>query len=386
MSATPDTAALDGPRSDDAKSLTSSPPFVEQSLNNSNNSSTALSAPAEASAHQTPVEHRRNRKSWTEEEKRAFWKQKKQEKKERKKATAAARQAAQQAEWEQLTEAEKEARRAAAAELHEARRRAEAALTQRCETQLADPRVPALVFDLSFSWCMTVADTKSTVSQVKFSYSSLRSAGFPFRPVMTSLLGKEEQDTEHEADKQHDVLQALDGFEGFHRFPPQLTQTQHWSTLYPRDKVVFLTADAADVLDTIEPDTAYIIGAFVDHNQYKGLSYAAAQRHGVRTARLPIKESVELGNRCKVLTINHVVDVLIRYVALRDAGTPDWGRAIDEALPIRRAQQEVQGSRKRRRLNANGSTTGSEVEGADGDEEGEDEDEKLNTNIAEGGV
>lgn len=300
--------------------------------------------------HGTPVEHHRNRKSWTEEEKRAFWKQKKQEKKERKKAAAAERLQAQKAEWAALTDEEKETRRVEAVELHERRRRVEAALTQRCEAQLADGRVPALVFDLSFAWCMTVSDTKSTVSQVKFSYSSLRRAGFPFRPIITSLRGKEAADDVHDASSQSEVLQALSNFEGFRRFPPQVTQDEHWSSLFPADKVVFLTADSPDVLTSLEPDTAYVIGAFVDHNNYKGLSYAAAQRHGVRSARLPIKESVQLGNRCKVLTINHVVDVLVAYEALRVAGTPDWGRAIDAALPTRRAQQEVQGSRKRRRL------------------------------------
>ncbi|KPI87030.1 hypothetical protein ABL78_3895 [Leptomonas seymouri] len=309
----------------------------------------------------TPAEHRRNRKSWTEEEKRAFWKQKKQAKKERAKAAVAERQQAQRAEWEALTEEEKEARRAEALAQHEHRRRAEAELMQRCETQLADARVPVLVFDLSFAWCMTVPDAKSTVSQVKFSYSSLRSAGFPFRPVITSLLGKEKSDTEHDAARQHEVLQVLDSFEGFRRFPPQITHDEHWSELFPADGVVFLTADAPDVLTTIEPNTVYIIGAFVDHNQHKGLSYAAAQRHNVRSARLPIKESVELGNRCKVLTINHVVDVLIKYEALRAAGTPDWGKTIDEALPIRRTQQEANGSRKRRRLAANGSVSGGEA-------------------------
>ncbi|KPA83425.1 hypothetical protein ABB37_03059 [Leptomonas pyrrhocoris] len=308
----------------------------------------------------TPAEHRRGRKSWTEEEKRSFWQQKKQAKKERKKATAAGRQEALQSAWETLTEEERATRRAEAAEQHEGRRRAEAQLIQRCEAQLADARVPTLVFDLSFAWCMTVPDTKSTVSQVKFSYSSLRRAGFPFRPVITSLLGKEKADAEHDAAQQQEVLQALSNFDGFRRFPPRVTQEEHWSELFSADSVVFLSADAPDVLTTVEPNTAYIIGAFVDHNRYKGLSYAAAQRHCVRSARLPIKESVELGNRCKVLTINHIVDVLIKYEALRTAGTPNWGMAIDEALPIRRTRQEAQQRRKRSRHAVNGASSADE--------------------------
>ncbi|KAG5498809.1 hypothetical protein JKF63_03098 [Porcisia hertigi] len=301
-------------------------------------------------SHCTSPSHRRQRKLWSEEEMRTFWHKKKLEKKMRKKALAADRQKAQQAEWEHLSDEEKAARRAEAALLHERRRQAEAALLSRCEAHLADPHVPAIVFDLSFAWCMTVANTKSTVSQVKFSYSALRTAGFPFRPVITSLMAKEASDTDHDATAQAAALQPLDGFEGFRRFPPTVTQTQHWSELFPRDQVVFLTADSPHILTSIEPDTAYIVGAFVDHNAHKGLSYASAQRHGVRTARLPIKESVELGNRCKVLTINHVVEVLIQYEQLRAAGTPDWAQAIDKALPTRRTQQVMKARQKRQRL------------------------------------
>ncbi|KAI5689882.1 hypothetical protein MNV84_06060 [Leishmania braziliensis] len=319
---------------------------------------------ATEASHSTLAEPRRQRKLWTEDEKRRFWRQKKLEKRERRKVVAADRQKAQQELWEHLSEEEKKARRTEATLLHERRRQAEAALVSRCEAQLANPHVPAIVFDLSFAWCMTVANTKSTVSQVKFSYSALRTAGFPFRPIITSLMGKEASDTEHDVTAQAAVLQTLENFEGFRRFPPVVTQAQHWSVLFEPNQVVFLTADAPDALTSIDPGTAYIVGAFVDHNAHKGLSYASAQRHGVRTARLPIRESVVLGNRCKVLTINHVVEVLIQYEHLRAAGTPDWAQAIDNALPTRRTRQVMKGRRKRRRVGE----AGSDEERDDGDE------------------
>ncbi|KAG5496768.1 hypothetical protein JIQ42_03601 [Leishmania sp. Namibia] len=318
--------------------------------------------------HNSPTEHRRQRKSWTEEEKRRYWKQKKTEKRERVKAAAAERRQTQQDLWEHLSEEEKEARRSEAALLHERHRQAEEALVRRCEAQLANPHVPAIVFDLSFAWCMTVANTKSTVSQVKLSYSALRTAGFPFRPIITSLMGKEASDTEHDVTAQAAALQVLDGFEGFRRFPPCVTQAQHWSELLAPSQVVFLTADSPHTLTSIDPDTAYVVGAFVDHNANKGLSFASAQRHGVRTARLPIKETVVLGNRCKVLTINHVVEVLIHYEQLRAAGTTDWAQAIENALPTRRTQQATKRRRKRQRVGdaISGDESGDDDEGGDG--------------------
>lgn len=53
--------------------------------------------------------------------------------------------------------------------------------------------------------------------------------------------------------------------------------------------MVVLSADADDVLLTIEPDTVYVIGAFVDHNKYKNLTRNAACHHGARSARLPLQ-------------------------------------------------------------------------------------------------
>lgn len=318
-------------------------------------SSTCIMGPSGASpkppAFNTPAEHRRNRKSWSDEEKRAFWRQKKDEKKQRKKEAASQRQRDLQEVWVGLSEEQREMQRQQAIQVHERRRASEAALQKACTERLADPSLPILVMDLSFSWCMTVPDTKSTISQLKFSYSVLRKAAFPFRLVITSLIGREASDLVHSAAAQAEVLSSLPQFEGFSHFPPKITHDQHWSELYDASKVVFLTADAPDVLDTIQPDTVYVIGAFVDHNQQKGLSYAAAERHCVRSARLPIKESIDLGNRCKVLTINHVVDVLVRYTQQLPAkdGSSKWAAAIEAAIPIRRAQQELQGCRKRRR-------------------------------------
>lgn len=293
----------------------------------------------------TAVPPRRNRKAWTPEEQRQFWQRKKAEKKERQRQSAAARKAAQQAEWEQLSEEERERRRRAAIAVHEKRRVQEEALLAEAARNMADPTVPVLVFDLSFAWCMTVADTKSTVSQIKFSYSTLRQAGFVLRPAITSLVGKEAGDGEKDASVQAPLLECLRTFEGFRRFPPLEVADAHWSQLFPREKTVFLTADADDVLENLATDTVYIVGAFVDHNQYKGLSRAAAERHGVRMARLPIAEHIHLGNRCKVLTINHVTDVLARFMR----SGRNWRVALEEALPVRRVAQEEHGSRKRRR-------------------------------------
>lgn len=288
---------------------------------------------------------RKNRKMWTAEEKHAFWKMKKMDKKSRRRAARQEKNEREQEVWETLSEGEKEKRRQEAILVHEARRRQESEHFERCKHQLSDPEVPMLVFDLSFSWCMSAADTKSTIAQVKFSYSTLRKAGFPMRPVITSLSGKEAGE-EHSVEVQAPLLLGLRDFEGFRKLPFPI-HAEHWSEVFPNKQIVFLTADAEDVLQGVERSTIYVIGAFVDHNQHKRLSLQSAQRHGVRTARLPIKENIDVGNRCQILTINHVVELLTEFMTAFKGC--DWKGALEAVLPVRRVHQEALGSRKRRR-------------------------------------
>lgn len=359
---------------------------------------------------------RHKRQSWTEEAKNFFWSQKKREKKQNKQKKKAEIKCEQQIKWEKLEESEREELRQKAAQKHERRRQQDELLDQQCQSQLSDREAPRLVFDLSFAWCMTPANTKSTVAQIIFSYCALRRAGFPFLPVITSLVGHEDgrsanasvfssppNDTplevsqkesrglpavvETSGDKEKPVLLSendssllpasfsalcyhtresaaridsrqfssalgelpplllpLLTCDAFKKYGCPIYIREHWSSIFDNEKVVFLTADAESILETVERDTVYIIGAFVDHNQHKFLSMNAATRYGVRTARLPIKEHIEVRNRCQILTINHVVDVLIQFTIRQN-----WTDALEAVLPIRRVHQEELGCRRKRR-------------------------------------
>lgn len=279
----------------------------------------------------------------TDDAARTLWQVKRAKRRERVKAAAQLRKAHLQAEWEGLSEAAQAERRAAAAVAHMRRRTAAQAHHLACTQALQDVTHPTLVFDLSFAWCMTPAATRSTVAQIKYAYSTLHHADFPLRPCITSLAGREVECTDAAPVPSPDSLapaqlaeelRGLVDFAGFARYPPIAVTESHWSRLFPLSQVVMLTADAETVLQRIEPSTVYVIGAFVDHNRYKGLTLRAAQRHGVRVARLPIQESIDIGNRCKVLTINHVVDILTRFM---QSNQTDWKSALLEVLPTRRA-------------------------------------------------
>ena len=113
-------------------------------------------------------------------------------------------------------------------------------------------------------------------------------------------------------------------------------------------KLVYLTSEAADALEEVEPDTVYVIGGIVDHNRMKGLTHADATARGVRTARLPLEETIAMDSR-KVLTINHCCEILLAFANIRAlqrrkaaAGeqplTPHqcWARAVTAVLPARK--------------------------------------------------
>lgn len=295
---------------------------------------------------------RKRRRDMSPNSLRDFWKQKKAEKKQRKKERAAQRQEEQRLHWDNLSEAERAEVRSKALLVHNFRRNQEEAVEKRCAASLSDLVTPVIVFDLSFADLMDAGGIKSTLSQVKFSFSLLRRHGFPFRPVITSATGP---------------FESLGSFEGFKRYPPLMTR-DHWEGVlllreakegaegaipgdtatstassasacsafsfaaqpFRKESVVYLTADSDSVLMDLEPGTAYIVGTFVDHNSKKGATLELARRVGVRTARLPIEEFMKVGNLCKVLTVNTVVDVLCRF-----AETKNWTTAF-EALPTRR--------------------------------------------------
>ena len=77
----------------------------------------------------------------------------------------------------------------------------------------------------------------------------------------------------------------------------------------------------------------YVIGGFVDRNRYKGETLRRAKARGISHSRLPLREyfPFKKSNVCKVLTVNHVVEVL----SFRTAGLP-WSEAFEKVLPHRR--------------------------------------------------
>lgn len=101
-------------------------------------------------------------------------------------------------------------------------------------------------------------------------------------------------------------------------------------TPLPEPQVIYLTSDSPHTLTTLDPYSTYIIGGLVDKNRHKGICYRTAMDRGVKTAKLPIGQYMEMNSRF-VLATNHVVEIMIRYL---ECG--DWGEAFMKVVPKRK--------------------------------------------------
>jgi tRNA (guanine9-N1)-methyltransferase len=100
--------------------------------------------------------------------------------------------------------------------------------------------------------------------------------------------------------------------------------------VFAREQIVYLTAESETVLDDLDPDAVYVIGGLVDHNRLKGVCHERATALGLKTAQLPIAEHLQMSSR-KVLTVNHVFEILSRYLE-----TKSWTTALQAVIPQRK--------------------------------------------------
>ncbi|KAK3690980.1 tRNA (guanine(9)-N(1))-methyltransferase [Vermiconidia calcicola] len=100
--------------------------------------------------------------------------------------------------------------------------------------------------------------------------------------------------------------------------------------LKQESETVYLTSEAEETLTELKPYSTYIIGGLVDKNREKGICYKRARQRGVKTAKLPIGEFMEMQSR-KVLATNHVNEIMLKWL---ECG--DWGQAFMKVIPKRK--------------------------------------------------
>ena len=256
----------------------------------------------------------------------------------------------------------------------------------------AGTQVPiTVVFDCSWEDLMFDAELKSLGLQITRCYSDNRKAKYRTHLAVSSWGGKMKERFEGILGNQHTSWKGFKFFE--EDFVEVSNKSREWMTgprggvvagamkpdfdpdaepetaegqgegaesVETQDKpsdvegeIIYLSSESENVLTTLKPNSTYIIGGLVDKNRHKGVCHKRAVERGIKTAKLPIGEFLEMKSR-QVLVTNHVLDIMLKWLE-----TGDWGKAFMTVLP----------ERKGAKLREEGSASGTPAESNEGGEQ-----------------
>ncbi|XP_066588714.1 tRNA methyltransferase 10 homolog A isoform X2 [Prorops nasuta] len=171
-----------------------------------------------------------------------------------------------------------------------------------------------VTIDLSFDHLMIDKDIAKLIKQILRCYTLNRRASAPLQFSLTSFNGKSKKEMEkHNGYENWDVKFLSDSY----------------MSVYSKSKLIYLTSESENVIDSLHEDCVYVIGGLVDHNSQKGLCYKLAVENGIQHGRLPIDKFLYMKAR-KVLTIDHVFEILKKITEGKS-----WQEAFLQVLPER---------------------------------------------------
>lgn len=170
-----------------------------------------------------------------------------------------------------------------------------------------------LIFDMSYESNMGRREMENTVSQLMRVESLNRRASDPFHLHFCNL--------QPGGQYKQELLKRYDT-EAWDRLLITETEHQHIE-LFPKQQLVYLTADSPNVLRTFDHSKVYIIGAMVDRTIQSGVSMANAKRLNLATARLPLDEYLQWEIGAKNLTLDQMIGIML---TIKDTGK--WEEAL----------------------------------------------------------
>ena len=208
-----------------------------------------------------------------------------------------------------------------------------------------------LVLDCGFDDLMNEKERKSLGSQLTRCYSDNHRAPFQAYLAVSSFGGQLkdrfeglleghyhswknvkflEEDFVKAAEQSKEWMRRDHGGKLAGVFADKGTSDQTSNELSQAGEVVYLTSDSPYTLTELHPYSTYVIGGLVDRNRHKGICYKRAMDRGMKTAKLPIGEYLQMTSRF-VLATNHVVEIMLRWLELGD-----WGKAFLQVMPKRK--------------------------------------------------
>lgn len=174
-----------------------------------------------------------------------------------------------------------------------------------------------IVIDLEFGHLMNPTEVNSLVQQIMYCYAVNGRCSSPGHLWLTGCEGK--------------IDSHLKRLPGFNKWIIEKESRSYIEALKDqKENLVYLTADAETILEDLDPKKLYIIGGLVDRNRWKGITMKKAQEQGIQTAKLPIGNYLKMSSS-QVLTVNQVVEILLKFLELRD-----WKTAFFQVIPQRK--------------------------------------------------
>lgn len=291
--------------------------FPQSALNGERSSSTAMTHPVVAEHLSKNAKKRLAREERTRERKRL--------RKEERKADISERKAQRRAERNALLATLPEDEREAYLEERKASfrqgREKERAQRENIRDILLHGTHYSVCIDLGWTCHMNEKELKSLARQIAYSYNALRrTAESGNVPIKLSIAGLD--------DRMKEVfMRHANGWQDW----PILISDNSLTKLHAPGDIVYLTHDAPDVLQTLDPSKVYAIGGIVDRNRLKGATFQKAQTFSLSTARLNLSSNVHMNHGTPVLTVNHCVEILQLF-----ANGRSWQEAYAHVLPPRK--------------------------------------------------
>ncbi|XP_058802048.1 mitochondrial ribonuclease P protein 1 homolog [Phymastichus coffea] len=182
-----------------------------------------------------------------------------------------------------------------------------------------------LVFDCSYDNYMSILEAKSCAKQLNESYAANRIHHYPFEIFLTNVNRNSKTiDTLH---RYIPILYEPD-------FPFTITEKSYLE-LFDRSKLCYLSSNAPSVLEEYDPETIYIIGAFVDKGSKQPVSFSKAKREGIRMAKLPLDKYLHFGTSGgRDLTLNQMCSIML------DSQYKSWQEALKH-VPTRKLHDSM---------------------------------------------
>ncbi|XP_053563536.1 tRNA methyltransferase 10 homolog C [Bombina bombina] len=169
-----------------------------------------------------------------------------------------------------------------------------------------------LIFDMAYENYMSRIELQNTVNQLMESEGWNRRAADPFHIYFCNL--------QADGPYHKELVKRYNG--AFENILITATDKSHVD-LFPRDHLIYLTADSPNELKTFDHNKVYIVGSLVDKCQQTGVSLANAKRLKLATARLPLDRYLKWDVGAKNLTLDQMIRIL---TCIKDTG--DWEKAL----------------------------------------------------------